>query len=865
MRWWWRKRDEDLERELRSDLELEAEEQQERGLSEAEARYAARRALGNSSLVKEEVREMWGWTALEGFGQDTRYALRVLRKNPGFTIAALLTMALGIGANTAIFSAVSAALLRPLPYKDPERLVSVSDTVQGMKNWPSTYLNYLDWKRQNRVFENLAAYQGDSYNVVHGSGVDRVRGWNVSAEFFRTLGVRPLLGRDFRTADDRPGATPVLLLSYGTWQRWFDGNAGALGKILDVGGRSFVIVGILPKSFRFYEDAGLYAPLGLGANEMQARGSHSIRVIARLKPGVTVDQARADMVTVADNLAKEYPAINIGTSVDVTGLHEYVVHDSRRALLVLMGSVVFLLLIACVNTANLLLARGTVRAREMAMRAALGAKRSRLIRQLLTENIILAILAGCLAVLFCLWASGALGNLLPEDRREMLSVIIDGRVLAATLLCSLVTGVFFGFAPAIQASKLNLTEVLKKSGKTLTDRTGGKFRDALMIAQIALALILLSGAGLMLRSIHSLLELNPGFGPSHLLTMHLALSETKYDKADEQSAFVQAALQRIRTVPAVDASAVATWVPFQREAWLDSIYIQGRPLPAAGQFPQIHYNVVSSEFFRVLRIPLLKGRYFSDSDNFQAPGVAIVNRAMARRFWPNDDPLSKRFTEGRPSDHTRLLTVVGVVGNSKIDALDEKDEPQFYVPFLQVPNGYLTFAIRTEVDPMALARTIKTELADMDKTQAPYDIASMQDVLAASLRTRRLLMFLLAAFAVLAVVLAAVGIYGVTFYLTSRRTQEIGIRMALGAGRSSVLSLMLFRSFTLTIFGLIGGVIGSLVLTRFLMAFLYDVQPADPGTLAVTAALIFIVALVAAAIPACRITRIDPMVALRYE
>ncbi|MGI9074114.1 MAG: ABC transporter permease [Bryobacteraceae bacterium] len=611
MFWRRKRREQDLEREVRSDLDLEAAEQQENGLSAEEAHYAAQRAFGNATLMKEEVREMWGWTRLEGFGQDTRYALRVLRKNPSFAIAAVLTMGLGIGANTAMFSVVNAALLRALPYPKPEGLVSISDTVQGMKNWPSTYPNFLDWKLQNRVFECIAGYQGDSFNVAHGAGADHVRAWNVSAEFFRTLGVKPLLGRDFQTTDDTPGAAPTVQLSYGICQRWFGGDPGVLGKALDINGRSFVIIGILPKTFRFYEAAGLYTPLGLGADEMKARSSHSFRVIGRLKAGVTLEQARADMITVADNLAKEYPTTNTGTSVDVTGLHEYVVQDTRRALLVLMGSVVFLLLIACVNVANLLIARGAAREREMAMRAALGAKWSRVIRQLLTESAVLAVVAGSLAVPFCLWASGGLGKLLPEDRRGMLSVVIDTRVLAATLLCSLMTGLLFGLAPAIQASRLNLSNALKKSGKSSKDQADGKFRGALMVSEVALALMLLSGAGLMLRSIHSLLEINPGFDSSHLLTMHFALSETKYGKPAGQSTFVRTALQRFGAVPGIEASAVATWLPFQREAWLDTIYIEGRPLPAAGQFPQIHYNVVSPDFFRALRIPLLKGRYFS--------------------------------------------------------------------------------------------------------------------------------------------------------------------------------------------------------------------------------------------------------------
>ena len=859
------KLEDQLDDELQFHLEMRTKEFIAAGMDPENAHYRARRLFGNQLLLKERTRDMdtVGW--IDSVLQDSRYALRMLRRNPSFTVAAVLMMALGVGANTAIFSVVSAALIRPLPYQQPERLVSVSDVVQGMKNWPSTYLNYLDWKRQNRVFESLAAYQGDSFNIDHGVGVEHVRAWNVSADFFRTLGVRPVLGRDFLPEDDRSGAAPVVELSYGMWQRWFGGDSGALGKTLDLSGRTFVIVGVLPKSFRFYEAAGLYTPLGLAANEMQARGSHNVRVIGRLKPGGTVDQARADMITIAGNLAKEYPTTNVGASVDIAGLHDYVVQDTRGGLLVLMGAVIFLLLIACVNVANLLLARGAARGREMAMRAALGARWSRVIRQLLTESVVLAIIAGCLAVPFCLWACGTLARLLPEDRRELLSVVVDYRVLAATLLCSLVTGVLFGLTPAIRASKVNLSEALKEGGKSSSVQADSKFRGVLMVSEVALALMLLSGASLMLRSIHGLLQVNPGFDPSHLLTMHLALSETKYESPAKQAAFVNEALRRITAEHGVEAAAVGAWLPFWREAWLDGIYIQGRPIPANGQFPQIHYNVVSPDFFRALRIPLVEGRYFLGTDDVHGQRVAIINQAMAHRFWPNDDPLNQRFIEGRPSDHGQLLTVVGVVGDTKIDALDEENAPQFYIPFAQAPNSFLTLAIRTSADPLTLAGAIRNELANIDKDQAPYAIASMREVMSDSLSARQLLMLLLAAFALLAIVLAAVGVYGVTFYLTSRRTQEIGIRMALGADRPAVLRLVLFRGVALITLGLIAGVTASLFVNRFLAGFLYGVRPADPGTLAVTSVLVFLIAFAAAAIPAYRISRIDPLVALRYE
>ena len=534
---------------------------------------------------------MWGFSSVERLGRDVRYALRGLGNNPGFTAAAVLTMALGIGANTAIFSVVNAALLRPPPYPEPQRLVSISDTVQGMKNWPSTYLNYLDWKQQNRAFEAIAAYQGESYNVGHGGAVDRLRAWNVSAEFFRTLKVTPALGRDFEPDDDNPGAPPVLQITYGLWQRWFGANPAILGGALDIGGRSFTIIGVLPKSFRFYEDSSLYAPLGLWAGQMQGRSNHSIRVIGRLKSGVSLAQAQANMKAIAQGLAAQYPTANAGTGVDVAGLQQYVVQDTRRALLVLMGAVLFLLLIACLNIANLLLARGVARERELAVRSALGAKWSRVLCQLLTESVTLAIIAGSLAAPFAWWGIAGLQLLLPQDRREMLNVTLDARVLTVTLFCSVLTGLLFGLAPALRATKMNLVESLKAGGKASSSPADTRFRSALMVAEIALALALVSGAGLMLRSAHSLLQVDPGFDASHLLTMRLSLADTKYGEPIQQLGFAQEAVRRIGALPGVEATAVATWLPFRREAWLGTIYVEGQPIPAAGRFPQVHFNV----------------------------------------------------------------------------------------------------------------------------------------------------------------------------------------------------------------------------------------------------------------------------------
>lgn len=855
----------ELAEELASHLEMHIEDKVRAGMTAEEARRDALIKLGGIEQTKENCRDQRGWPFLESLLQDLRFGLRMLRNNPGFSVTAVLTMMLGIGANTAIFSVVSAALLRPLPYPDSQQLVSISDTVQGMRNWPSTYLNYLDWKRQNRVFESIAAYQGDSYNLWHSSSVDRVRAWNVSAEFFRALKVKPMFGRDFEPNDDRPGAPPVVQLTYGLWQRWFGAEPAVVGQTVDISGRSFMIIGVLPENFRFYEDAGLYTPLGLSADQMQGRRNHSVRVIARLNTGVSIKQAQANMTAIADNLAEQYPAANAGTTVDVVGLQQYVVQDTKLALSVLMWAVLFLLLIACVNVANLLLARGAARGREMAVRTALGAKWSRVLRQLLTESVTLSVVAGSLAVPFCLWGMSALQSLLPEDRRELLKVTLDARVLAITLLCSILTGILFGLAPALRARRMNLVVALKAGARTTNSQIDSRFRSLLMVAEIALALMLVSAAGLMLRSVHNLLHVDPGFDVSHILTMHVNLADANYGKPIKQTEYAGDILRRINTLPGVEASAVATWLPFRREAWLDAIYIEGQPMPAEGRFPQVHYNVVSSEYFRTLRIPLVKGRYFTSADTAQATRVAIISRTMAKRFWPNDDPIGRRFTEGKPQDTNSWRTVVGIAGDTRIDSLDEDIASQFYLPFPQNPNDYFTVAVRTAADPLTLAGPIQQELGRVDKGQPPYDIVTVQETLSESLTPKRIVMTLLTAFAVLAIVLASVGVYGVTFYLTSRRLQEIGIRIALGASRNDILRLLLVRGLALSAAGLTIGVAGSLFLTRFLVTFLHGVRPADPSTLAVTTALVFFVALLAASVPAYRATKIDAMVAVRYE
>jgi putative ABC transport system permease protein len=579
--------------------------------------------------------------------QDAKYGLRMLAKNPGFTLVAMLALALGIGANTAIFSVVNAVLLRPLPYQDPDRLVFISEHSEQVPDMSVSYLNFLDWQHQNQVFSDMAAFQGQNFNLTGVDRPERLSGWNVSQDFFTTLGVKPFLGRDFLPEEDQPGGQPAVVVTYGFWQRRFGGDPGLVGRSLTLNDRSYTVIGILPASFKFASVSGaadIYASLGLNADQMKNRGSHpGTYVVARRKAGVSLEQARAQMLTIARRLAEQYPATNAGNSVVVVSMREELVEDVRPALLVLLGAVGLVLLIACVNVANLLLVRAAAREREIAIRVALGAGRVRILRQLLTESILLAAAGGGLGLLLGSWGIAALTTLIPEDFRDVVTIGVDRWVLGFTLGVSLLTGLVFGLMPAIRASRSDVNDSLKEGGRSSAGASHQRFRSVLVASEIALALVLLASAGLMLRSIGRLLAVDPGFNTDNVLTMRVALPESKYPKDAQVVAFYKQVLERIRALPGVTSASVVRPLPLTGDGWQTDFYLEGRPMPPPGQSPNSDFHMIDPDYLRVMGIPILKGRAFTEADDDKVLRVVLINVTMAQRYWPGEDPIGRRI------------------------------------------------------------------------------------------------------------------------------------------------------------------------------------------------------------------------------
>ena len=800
--------------------------------------------------------------------QDLRYGSRMLARNPGFMAVAVLTLALGIGANTAIFSVVNAVLLKPLPFRDSNRLMVLSEANPRQPHVSVAYPNYFDWRQQNHVFEEVASFQPMDFNLAGVNQPENIGGSAISSNFFRTLAVSPILGRDFRPDEEKKGAAPAVILSYGLWQRRFGGEASAVGKSLTLDGKVYTIVGVLPANFTMYESAQVYTPLGVWADErMIERGDHAdTSVVARLKPGVALQQARAEMDTIARQLERQYPVTDTGYRVAITPIRDQFVGDSGPPILVLFAAVGLVLLIACVNVANLLLARGRARGREIAIRSALGASRFRVVRQLLTECVVLATLSGVLGML--LGASGLTGllALIPENVSQGAPVAIDQWVLAFTVLLSLATVAIFGVAPAFQASRPDLNETLKESGRTASGSVRRlQLRNLLAVSEIGLALVLLISAGLMIKSFSRLLAVNPGFNPEKVLTMAITLRGPKYEKPEPVTAFGRNALERIRSLPGVTFAALGTDLPLTFSHSRGDITIEGQPLPEIGQFPHPDFHVVSHDYTKAIGLPLLRGRDFTEADNKQAGGAVLISESLARRFWPNGDAVGKRILLSHPAPNNPWQTIVGVVGDTKQYGLAAETKWEVYLSYLQQPVPNFRVVVRSASKPEDLTAGIKSELHGLDRDVPVSEVVTMQQVVSDSIGTQRITMLLLGLFAALAMVLAAVGIYGVISYSVGQRTHEIGIRMALGAERRDVLRMVVGKGFGLTLIGVGAGLIGALALTRFLSSLLFGVRPTDPVIFGGVSLLLAGVALVASYIPARRATKVDPMEALRYE
>ncbi|HVG22311.1 MAG TPA: ABC transporter permease [Blastocatellia bacterium] len=814
---------------------------------------------------------------METLLQDLRYGIRMLAKKPAFTAVAVLALALGIGANTAIFSVVNTVLLKPLPFKDPDQLMMVweDNTKLGFPKDTPAPANFVDWKDQNQVFDGMAAIATQTFNLTGVGEPEKLEGLRVSANFFPLLGVEPSLGRSFLPEEDLPQGERVVIISHGLWQRRFGSDASIIGRPLTLNGQSYTVVGVLSKDFRFpdpfqsaTEESAIWVPLAFSSEEASNRGGHYLFVYARTKPGVTQKQAQADMDTIAARLQQQYPDTNKSVGAVVTSLHEQVVGDIRPALLILLGAVCFVLLIACANVANLLLARAAARQKETAIRTALGASRPRLVGQFLTESLLLAGLGGIVGLLLAAIGMRVLVALMPATLSQAKDVNIDAKVLGFTLLVSLLTGVIFGLAPALQASRPDLNESLKEGGKGTAGVARARLRGLLVISEVALALVLLIGAGLLINSFLRLRSVDAGFNAANLLTMKVVLPRLKYPDPVKRTAFYDEMLRRIQSLPGVQSAGVITNLPLTFRGNNAGVTIEGRPEPAPDERPIVITRAISPDYFRTMNIPLLKGREFSPHDTPDAVGVVVIGETTARQFWPGEDAIGKRIKLGPFNSDEPWLSVVGVAKDVRQFELDIDPKPQVYFPYSQMTYTFLAprdLVVRTAGDPLSLASAVRGEVWAVDKDQPVSNISTMEQILSNSVARQRFNMLLLAIFAGVALLLAAVGIYGVISYSVTQRTHEIGIRMALGATSSDVLKLVVWQGLKLVSVGVVIGLSSAFVLTRLMQSLLFGVSATDPVTFASISAALVAVAMLASYIPARKATKVDPMVALRYE
>jgi putative ABC transport system permease protein len=853
----------DIEEELRSHVEMATEANIERGLAPKEARVAALKSFGNPTRNTELGYDVRGGGWLEDCWQDLRYGARMLRRQSGFTLIAVLTLALGIGATTAIFSVVNAVLLRPLPFSQPEHIVRLWEIIPTNPDlhYQVRYANYQDWRQQNHVFTHLSAYREDGFNLQTGAEPRRVNGVRVTVDFFNVLGVQPMLGRAFSAPEDAPGGEHVVILSHALWQEGFGGDAQLVGRQLKVDGLNHTVVGIMPPGFSFpNEEEELWVPFALEAPQA-GLGRHWLKVLGRLQPEATVEQARAEFNTIAQRLELSYPATNKGHGVFMQPWHEYYSGYLQQPLYTLLGAVLFVLLIACANVANMLIARNAAREREIATRAALGAGRARLIRQLLTESLLLVAVGGTAALPLAAWGVGALTKFGPRDIPRLQEATIDARVLAFTLLLSALTGLIFGLAPAWRRAGLDLNAALKAGGRT-AGGTGQRLRQGLVVAEVALALLLLVGAGLMLKSFVHLQQVAPGFDAQGGLTMDINLPPQKYAKPAERAAFLEQALARLRALPGVEYEGATHRLPFAGNS-ATSFDVEGRPVAEGTPRLRAIYRAISPDYFRAMGTPLVAGRTFTDEEAWHKPTAVIINQTLARRYWPNENPLGKRLKVG--ARDSVWVEIIGVAPDTKETELTAEVEGALYQPYIMSAEPAMSLVLRTGVEPLSLADAARAEIRRVDAEQAVSGVNTLEGLLSEATAQPRFNASLLALFALLALTLAAVGIYGVIAYAVAQRTQEIGLRMALGAQPRDVLRLILGQGLMLTLSGVGLGLLSAFALTRWLKSLLFGVSATDPLTFGGIALMLTFVALLACWIPARRAAKVDPIVALRYE
>ncbi len=804
---------------------------------------------------------------METLWQDLRYGARQLARSPGFTAVAVLTLALGIGANTAIFSVVHGVVLRPFSYHQPDRIVSLwqTDLKEGNRRGPVSVANFLDWQERSRSFEAMAILRPYGLDYTGAGYPESIRSWLVSRGFFEILGVRALVGRTFLPEEYQPENNHVAVLSYGLWQRRFVGDPAIVGQKVVLDGLPFTIVGVMPAEFAFPDKKEIWAPFVVTEATRQTVHGAFLETVARLKPGVTLAQAQAEMDAIAAQLREEQPSRNQNVGVAALSLPDQLIGHIRPALLLLLGAVGLVLLIACANVANLLVTRGAHREHEFAVRAALGAARGRLVRQLLTESLLLAFLGGAAGLLLASWAVSVIVAWSPADLPRLEQVSLNRTVLGFSITVSFLAAIAFGLLPAVRLSRVEVHASLKEGGRTAVGGGHHGLRHALVVGEVAVALVLLVGAGLLVRSFVRLMQVDLGFSPERVVALQVFVYGDKYPSNRERFQFFEEALQRLSALPGVEAAGAASYLPFV-EAQIEMktrLAVEGWPAPQAGEEPLANVTIATPGYFRTMGIPLLRGRLFEELDNLDSARVVLINETLARRYWPNQDPTGRRITLSYGGPGAR--EIVGVVGDVRQRGLLGEPVPEVFLPLRQAPFGSMTLLVRSAGDPLELLAAAKNQVWAVDKDLPVWSSGSMTGLIADSIADRRGFLLLLGLFAAMALCLAVVGIYGVISLLTAQRTHEIGVRLALGAQRRDIFRLVLGQGMRLTLAGVALGLVGALLLTRLLSSFLFGVKPTDPLTLAAVAVLLAGAALLACYIPARRAMRVDPMVALRYE